>query len=409
MKTERAVAERVGLRDRITQLEQWRKNQIAVTVSGGCIFFGYWLVMPFLPIYVRQLGVQSTAGVAFWSGLLLSSSPLMAALAGPIWGRLGDRIGLRLMAQRSTIANASLWFAMGFAQNVYQFLALRILLGLLGGFNSVSVALITQAAPRDKVARVIGTLQSVQILVAAIAPFAGGALAHTIGVRYTFFVTGIIMLGSVFSVLLLYRDNPAPPRKDAAWDTGEKVHFWKRPEFLTTMMVLFFINMADRTFGPILPLFLEELGTPESRLAFVSGSVISVAAAGEAFAAWLSGRLASRITLRKLITVRLALSILVLLPMVLVHSSLQFSALRVMLALLAGGTLTLALTAASHVIPPEHRGAGFGLLQSTTMFGNGAGPLIAGAIAGFSIRSVFVFNSIVYLLMVGFVYRNVRN
>src|SRR5262249_5792537 len=155
-----------------------------------------------------------------------------------------------------------------------------------------------------------------------------------------------------------------------------KVHFWRRPEYLTTMLVLFFVNMADRTFGPILPLFLEELGTPESRLAFVSGALISVAAAGEAFSAWLSGRLAPRITLRRLISVRLVLSILVLLPMIVIHSTEGFSLLRVALGLLAGGTLTLALTAASHVIPPEHRGAGFGLLSSTSMFGNGAGPLI---------------------------------
>ena len=396
---------------RITHLEQWRKNQIAVTISGACIFFGYWLVMPFLPIFVRQLGVQSTAGVAFWSGVLLSSSPLVSSIAGPIWGRIGDRIGMRLMAQRSTAANAVLWFAMGFSQNIYQFLALRLLLGLLGGFNSVSVALITQACPREKVPQVIGTLQSVQILVAAVAPFAGGVLAGTIGVRYTFFVTGIIMLGSVFSVFFLYRDSEDDQTAATAAKAagGEKMHFWKRPEYLTTMLVLFFVNMADRTFGPILPLFLEELGTPASRLAVVSGALISVAALGEAFSAWLSGRLASRITLRRLITGRLLLSILVLLPMIAVHSAGQFSILRFLLALLAGGTLTLALTAASHVIPPEHRGAGFGLLSSTSMFGNGAGPLISGALAGFSIRSVFVFNSVVYLLMIGFVYKNVKD
>ena len=396
---------------RITDLEQWRKNQIAVTISGSCIFFGYWLVMPFLPIFVRQLGVQSTAGVAFWSGVLLSSSPLVSSIAGPIWGRIGDRIGMRLMAQRSTAANAVLWFAMGFSQNIYQFLALRLLLGLLGGFNSVSVALITQACPREKVPQVIGTLQSVQILVAAVAPFAGGVLAGTIGVRYTFFVTGIIMLGSVFSVFFLYRDSEDDQTAATAAKAagGEKMHFWKRPEYLTTMLVLFFVNMADRTFGPILPLFLEELGTPASRLAVVSGALISVAALGEAFSAWLSGRLASRITLRRLITGRLLLSILVLLPMIAVHSAGQFSILRFLLALLAGGTLTLALTAASHVIPPEHRGAGFGLLSSTSMFGNGAGPLISGALAGFSIRSVFVFNSVVYLLMIGFVYKNVKD
>src|SRR5262249_40949993 len=146
-------------------MEQWRKNQIAVTTSGACIFFGYWLVMPFLPTFVRQLGVQSTAGIAFWSGLLLSSSPLISSIAGPIWGRMGDRIGMRVMAQRATAANALLWIAMGFSQNIYQFLALRILLGLLGGFSSLSVALVTQSCPREKVPQVIGVLQSVQILV----------------------------------------------------------------------------------------------------------------------------------------------------------------------------------------------------------------------------------------------------
>ena len=52
----------------------------------------------------------------------------------------------------------------------------------------------------------------------------------------------------------------------------------------------------------------------------------------------------------------------VLLPMVAIRSPGQFSVLRVMLALLAGGTLTLALSAAHHVIPSEHRGAGFAVL-----------------------------------------------
>jgi hypothetical protein len=42
------------------------------------------------------------------------------------------------------------------------------------------------------------------------------------------------------------------------------------------------------------------------------------------------------------------------------------------------------------------------------MLGGAAGPLIAGALAGFSIRSVFVFNSVVYLLMIAFVYMNVE-
>ncbi len=390
-------------------LPQWRKNQIAVTISSAFLNFGYTLVMSFLPIYVRELGVQTTGGIALWSGLILGSSPMMASLIGPLWGQLGDRKGMRLLATRATAANSVFWALMALAQNVWQLFVLRIVLGLLGGFNNTAVALVTQLAPKEKVPSIIGSLQSVQILSAAIGPFFGGFLATSIGVRNTFIVTGIMNFGSLLSILSLYRDadRTKPPEKVSPAPSASG--FWKRPEYFTALMILFFVNMADRTFGPIIPLFLEELGTPRAGLEMVAGALISVAAFGEAFSAWLSGKLASRVSLRRLITGRLVLSILVLVPMVFVHSTEQFSILRVLLALLAGGTLTLALSAAHHVIPGEHRGTGFALLSGTSTFGGAAGPIISGAIAGFSIRSIFIVNSVIYLLMIGFVHRNVRH
>jgi MFS family permease len=382
---------------------QWRKNQLAITISAALISFGYTLVMPFLPSFVRELGITSKAGIALWSGLILSASPLVAAVSGPIWGRLGDRWGMKAMAQRATAANAVLWFSMGFAQDVYQLLALRVLLGLLGGFNIVSVGLITQAAPRDKMSSVVGTLQTFQILAAGIGPFIGGVLANAIGVRATFFVTGIVMLGAVISVFGLYRD---PPKKTKAPDTPHGTpKFWKQPQYLTILLILFSVNMADRTFGLTVPLFLEELGTTAS---WVAGALISAATLGEAASAWMSGKLAARMPVRRLITGRLAMSVALLIPMVWVRSTGQFSVLRVMVALLAGGMFTLVVGAASDVIPQEHRGAGFALLSSTSMLGGAAGPLVAGVLGGFSIRAVFAFNAVVYGLMLGVVYRGMR-
>ena len=390
-------------------LPQWRKNQIAVTISGSLMNFGYTLVMSFLPIYVRELGVQSTGAIALWSGLILSASPLMASLMGPLWGRLGDRRGMKLIATRATAANAVLWFSMAFAHSVLQLFMLRIILGILGGFTNVAVALVTQLTPKEKVPSVIGTLQSWQILSAAIGPLAGGILATSIGIRNTFMFTGLVNFGSLVSILLLYRDTDAELSVAAPDESPSATRFWRRPEYFTALMILFFVNMADRTFGPIIPLFLEELGSPRAGLEMLAGVLISAAAFGEAFSAWLSGRLASKVTLRRLIIGRLILSIVVLIPMIGVGTVEQFSILRVMLAVLAGGTLTLALSAAHHVIPNEHRGTGYALLSGTSMLGGAAGPILAGAIAGFSIRGIFVANSLVYLLMIGFVYRNVRH
>jgi MFS family permease len=281
---------------------------------------------------------------------------------------------------------------MAFAHNVWQLFLLRVVLGILGGFTNVAVALVTQLTPKEKVPSVIGTLNSWQILSAAVGPLAGGVLATWIGVRYTFMFTGLVNLGSLLSILLLYRDQDVAEPIRAPEEEGAGFRFWRRPEF-----------------GPILPLFLEQLGTSRTSLEMVTGVLISAAAFGEAFSSWLSGRLATRMSLRFLITWRLILSIIVLLPMVVVISPGQFSVLRVMLALLAGGTLTLALTAAHHVIPNEHRGAGFAVLSGTSMLGGAAGPILAGAIAGASIRGIFVANAVVYGLMIGFVYRNVRH
>jgi DHA1 family multidrug resistance protein-like MFS transporter len=387
---------------------QWRKNQIAVTITVSLQNFGYYLIMPFLPIYVRQLGIGGVGEIAFWSGLITGISPLLASFTGTFWGRLGDRHGMKVIAVRAAASNTFFYFMMALCQNVWQLLLVRTLLGLGGGFQNVSVALVTQYSPREKVPSIIGNLQSFQILSAALGPFVGGILASSIGIRNTFLVNGILNVAALLSVIFLYGEQERSTKTFEKAPAGPGLSgFWRQPEYFTSLLILFFVNMADRTFGPIIPLFLEQLGTPATRVAVVSGSVISAAAFGEAFSAWVSGKLAARVSLRRLITGRLVFSILVLLPMIFVTSPEQFSVLRVVLALLAGGTLTLALSAAHRVIPEERRGSGFGLLSSVSMFGTAVGPLIAGAIAGISLRAIFVTNSIIYFVMILFVARNV--
>jgi MFS family permease len=231
----------LGLMRVLSADDQWRKNQLAINTSAALIFFGYTLVMPFSPRSSASWASPQSRHCS--ERLILSCSPLVAALCGPIWGRLGDRWGLKIMAQRATVANALLWFSMGFAQNVYQLLALRALLGLLGGFNSVSVALITQSAPREKVTGIVGTLQAVQILQQALAlcwrrPCERDRRSpHVLCDRAG-------MPGAVISVFALYRD--AEYKTKNAEEPGKKSRFWQRPQFLTTLLVLFFVNMADR-------------------------------------------------------------------------------------------------------------------------------------------------------------------
>jgi MFS family permease len=71
--------------------EAWRRNQLVVCVAVFMVFMGFAFVLPFLPLYVRQLGVTSDEAAATWAGVLIGIAPLLAGLLAPVWGRLGDR------------------------------------------------------------------------------------------------------------------------------------------------------------------------------------------------------------------------------------------------------------------------------------------------------------------------------
>lgn len=63
----------------------WKRN---LTVTWlGCFLTGaaFSLVMPFLPLYVEQLGVTGHSALNMWSGLVFSITFLFSAIA-PLFG-----------------------------------------------------------------------------------------------------------------------------------------------------------------------------------------------------------------------------------------------------------------------------------------------------------------------------------
>ncbi len=128
-------------------------------------------VMPFLPLYVEQLGVTGHSALNMWSGLVFSIT--FSAIASPFWG-LADRKGRKIMLLRSALGMAIVMMLMGMAQNIWQFLLLRALLGLLGGFIPNANALIATQIPRHKSGWALGTLSTGAVSGALLGPLAGG-------------------------------------------------------------------------------------------------------------------------------------------------------------------------------------------------------------------------------------------
>src|SRR6202034_3328589 len=83
-----------------------------------------------------------------------------AALTAPLWGRLADRYGRKLMLIRASLGMAVAMSLMGMAHTVWQLVALRLLAGLLGGYASGSTILIATQTPKARSGWALGTLSS---------------------------------------------------------------------------------------------------------------------------------------------------------------------------------------------------------------------------------------------------------
>ncbi len=98
------------------------------------------------------------------------------------------------MLLRSALGMGIVMVLMGLAQNIWQFLILRALLGLLGGFVPNANALIATQVPRNKSGWALGTLSTGGVSGALLGPMAGGLLADSYGLRPVFFITASVLI-----------------------------------------------------------------------------------------------------------------------------------------------------------------------------------------------------------------------
>jgi DHA1 family multidrug resistance protein-like MFS transporter len=383
----------------VTQAPKAARRNLLVTVAMVfAVFTGFAFVLPFLPLFVRELGIAEPENAALWAGVLIGVAPLLAGLLAPAWGRLADRYGQKGIAAKALVAYVVLLALCAVVTRVEQLLALRIGVGLFGGIGPLGLAMATAQAPREETGRAVGLVQAAQILAAAIGPLAGGILADTIGIRRTFLVTAALCALALVLLLACYAERPPAERPQAAASPGLRAVV-ALPGVMALLVALFVVNFIGRSFTPILPLQLASLGLPESRLASATGVLISAYSLAAAASAWGLGRLSRTRSPHGLLLATLVGGALIVAPMALVPSYELVLTLAVLLGLVAGGSLTLCYTIGGLMVPERVRTTAFGFFSGAALFGGALAPTVAGLVAHIALRGIYFVDAALYLAL----------
>ncbi len=255
----------------------WKRNLLIIVLAQFIAMVGMSSCVPFLPLYVRELGVSDMNQVKFWSGIIFSGPYIMAIFAVPVWGTLGDKYGRKLMVIRAIFGLAIAMFLMGFAQNVVQLFLLRIFQGLASGFVAATLSFISAETPVERTGYAIGLLQSSQFAGTILGPLIGGLLSDYAGIRFVFFFVAVLCFISGMLIVLFVKELNFQKQENYKFSTfGNLKNLLSIAEFRLILLLIVLAQAGIHFTTSVFPYFIEGLHPPQRWLSTITGLLLAI-------------------------------------------------------------------------------------------------------------------------------------
>ncbi len=379
--------------------QHWQCNLLVCTLGSFTTIVAMTLLLPFLPLYMQQLGAEQPAAIARWSGTAYAATFFSAALTAPLWGRLADRYGRKPMLIRASLGMAIAMSLMGMVTAPWQLVALRLLAGLLGGYASGSTILVAAQTPKAQLGWALGVLSSGIMAGNVAGPLLGGVLPSLMGIRHTFWLTGGVIFVAFLGTLFLLKEAPHQPANPVTAEqaTPQKLAGRRivRLMWLTAMLMMF----ATMSIEPIITLYVAQFVQGDHAVTINSGLAMAAAALGSVIAAPATGHLADRIGHGRVLMSGLFICALLLIPQAFICAAWQLIALRFLMGMALGGLLPCITALIRHNTPAQQTGKMLGYATSAQYAGQVAGPLCGGMIGGaLGMQPVFILTALIMAL-----------
>ena len=377
--------------------EYWRRNLLVSSLGAFTTVIGMTLVLPILPLFVQDLGVTDTREITTFSGLAYAGTFLTAGLTAPLWGRLGDKYGRKSMLIRASLGMAVAMSLIGFAQNVWQLVALRLLAGLLAGYASGATILVADQAPQNRSAWALGVLSSAIMAGNVAGPMLGGVLTHAFGVKNAFLAVGALIFIAFLGTAFFLKEQPkAQLAQNRA--AGSKPSFAALPHrgvILAMLGLSTLLMFATISVEPIITVHVEKLAGTASNLALTSATVFSLTALGTVISGPQLGKLADKFGHLNILTWCPAATTVLLALQAVANNLWVFATLRFLTGIALGGVTPSVIATIRRMLPKSSVGLVLGYNVSAQYLGQVTGPIVAGVLGGIAgTSSVFVMTAV---------------
>lgn len=388
----------------------WKKNLYIMWICQFLAMVGMSSIVPFLPLFVRELGVTSIEETSKWSGLVFAGPFFVSLFLSSVWGNLGDKYGRKMMTIRATFGLAIAQILIGYSQDINQLFLARMLQGGLSGFLPAAMALIASNTPEEKTGYALGTLQSSTAAGTVLGPLFGGVISDFLSFRAVFFVVaGLLFLVGFAIIFFVKEDKREQSKKNFTLFDNWKYVILDKKIFIPAILIML-TSLGISFVRPIFVLFVETLEINKNYLPTITGALYSIVGVFSVFSAYWWGKKVETIGLRKSIVIASIITSLMYMLHSIITNPYYLIPVRTALGFCYGALMPLLFTRISNNVNKDRRGGVLGIGSSFQVLGNLVGPLLggyAGATIGFSLS--FLFTGSVFLLIALAGYANLKD
>ncbi|SFL60401.1 Predicted arabinose efflux permease, MFS family [Paenibacillus sp. 1_12] len=381
-------------------MEVWKRNLYILWIGNFLTSVGIGMIIPFLPLYVQDLGVHDVKQAALWAAMIFGINHLMIALISPLWGKFSDTYGQKLVMVITAIGSAVIIAAMGLVDTPIQLLLLRAAFGTMGGYPTSSVALLAIEAPKQKVGNALGTLQTGQVTGQLLGPLIGGVLAEWLGIRDSFFITGLfIFIAALLTVVgvkettkyskfrftnLLKLSHPILQSKNRDRKVPSKTALrqvlGQSPLILTLFISTYLISISFASISPMISLYVKSMNIVD-HIEIMAGLIFASTALGTMITAPILGRMGDRHGHSIILLLSLILIAILHIPQGLVTDPWVLMGIRFVTGLCIGGVIPSISSLLRKLTPSHIQGSVFAYNASAGSLGNLSGAIFGGLVA----------------------------
>ncbi|GAB6617027.1 MULTISPECIES: MFS transporter [Bacillus] len=240
----------------------WTKEFVALILANLCMFLGFQMLIPTLPVYVKEIGGTSS-NIGFVVGMFTVAALFVRPLTGNALQKFSKKIILM-------IGTAICLLAMGsylFASTIFLLLAVRILHGAGFGITTTTYGtVVSDLIPQARRGEGMGYFGLSGTIAMALGPLIGLWLMQTYNFTILFLCAlSCTIVSLILTKLLQIKKSPQPPQQTSGTFLDG---FIERKALLPSLLILC-ITLMYGGIGSFITLFATEVGIADISLFFL--------------------------------------------------------------------------------------------------------------------------------------------